>query len=243
MGRPPLFLLDDVPLDDVVLLGGDEGRHAAQVMRLRAGERVLLSDGQGALVSCTVREPRPDGLLLRVDERRTVPPPHPAFCVVQALPKGERGELAVELMTELGVDRIVPWQAAHSIAQWRGPRAERSLQKWRRTAREATKQSRRAYLPMITALANTAEVCELLAGRVGLVLHEAANEPLASCRLADGAELVLVIGPEGGIAEDELAAFQVAGVLPVRLGDPVLRTSTAGAAALAVLSVRLGRWS
>jgi 16S rRNA (uracil1498-N3)-methyltransferase len=220
VASPPLFLLDDVPLVDVILLAGDEGRHAAQAMRLRAGERVLVSDGQGALLSCTVREPRPDGLVLRVDERRTVPPPHPALWVVQALPKGERGELAVELMTELGVDRIVPWQAARSVAQWRGPRAERSVQKWRRTAREAAKQSRRAYLPTITALASTAEVCELL----------------------DADELVLVVGPEGGIAEDELAAFQAAGALPVRLGDPVLRTSTAGAAALTVLSVRLGRW-
>lgn len=243
MGSPPLFLLDDVPLVDVILLAGDEGRHAAQAMRLRAGERVLVSDGRGALLSCTVRESRPDGLVLRVDERQTVPPPHPALWVVQALPKGERGELAVELMTELGVDEIVPWQAGRSVAQWRGPRAERSVQKWQRTAREAAKQSRRAHLPVITGLASTAEVCELLAERLGLVLHDAASERLASCPLPDADDVLVIVGPEGGIAEDELAAFRAAGAVPVRLGDPVLRTSTAGAAALAVLSVRLGRWA
>jgi 16S rRNA (uracil1498-N3)-methyltransferase len=242
VGRPPLFLLDDLPLDDVVLLGGEEGRHAAQAMRLRTGEPVLLSDGRGTLVSCTVHQPQRDGLLLRVDDRRTVPRPRPAFGVVQALPKGDRGELAVELMTELGVDEIVPWQAGRSVAQWRGPRAERSVQKWQRTAREAAKQSRRAHLPVITGLADTTDVCELLAGRLGLVLHEAASEPLASCPLPDADDVLVIVGPEGGIAEDELAAFQAAGAVPVRLGDPVLRTSTAGAAALAVLSVRLGRW-
>lgn len=242
MGSPPLFLLDDVPLDDVVLLDGEEGRHAAQAMRLRHGEPVLVSDGRGTLLSCTVREPCPDGLLLRVEQRRTVPRPRPALSVVQAVPKGERGERAVELMTELGVDDIVPWQAGRSVAQWRGPRAERSVQKWRRTAREAAKQSRRAYVPAIAPLAGTGEICELLARRPGLVLHEGASAPLAACELPDADQLVLVVGPEGGIAEDELAAFREAGALPVRLGDPVLRTSTAGAAALAVLSVRLGRW-
>jgi 16S rRNA (uracil1498-N3)-methyltransferase len=237
-----LFLLADLPVDDVVLLGGEEGRHAAQVMRLRAGEAVLLSDGAGRLLSCTVHEPRRDGLLLRVDQRHTLPRPRPALGVVQGLPKGERGELAVELMTELGVDEIVPWQAGRSVAQWHGPRAERSVQKWQRTARAAAKQSRRAFLPVITGLADTADVCELLAGRVGLVLHDAASEPLATCALPDADDLLLVVGPEGGITEDELARFRAAGAVPVRLGDPVLRTSTAGAAALAVLSVRLGRW-
>jgi 16S rRNA (uracil1498-N3)-methyltransferase len=235
VGRPPLFLVDDVPLDDVVLLTGEEGRHAARAMRLGADEPVLLSDGHGTLLSCTVREPLPDGLLLRVHTRRTVPRPRPALSVVQ--------ELAVELMTELGVDEIVPWQAGRSVAQWRGPRAERSVHKWRRAAREAAKQSRRSYVPVIAPLADTAEVCELLAERAALVLHDGAGESLASCRLPDADDLVLVVGPEGGIAEDELAAFGVAGARPVRLGESVLRTSTAGAAALAVLSVRLGRWS
>lgn len=243
MSTPPLFFLDGVPLVDVVLLTGDEGRHAGQVLRVRPGEPVWLSDGRGALLECTVRDTRSDGVVLRVDARREVPRPSPQLTVVQALPKGDRGEYAVAVMTELGVDAVVPWQAARSITQWVGPRGEKALDKWRRTAREAAKQSRRARVPVFAPLMSTRDVVSMLAGPSMLVLHESADEPLATCSLPQGEEIVLVVGPEGGVAEDELAAFAEAGARSVRLGAPVMRTSTAGAAALAALSVRLGRWA
>jgi 16S rRNA (uracil1498-N3)-methyltransferase len=163
--------------------------------------------------------------------------------VVQALAKGDRAELAVELLTELGADEIVPWAAARSITQWRDERGAKALLRWRSTAREATKQSRRAWVPTVAECAGTAAIVALLETAPGLVLHEQASDSLARCELPEDGSLVLVVGPEGGITPEELAAFIAAGARPARLGDQVLRTSTAGAAALAALSVRLGRWA
>jgi 16S rRNA (uracil1498-N3)-methyltransferase len=239
---PPLFLLDPLPAGSVVLLGGDEGRHAARVRRLAVGEPVWIGDGAGTVLDCVVDSVHREGLSLRVCARRSVPAPAPRLVVVQAPPKGERGELAVELLTELGADEIVPWAASRCVVRWDDARAERAVERWRRTAREAAKQSRRAWLPAIAAVHSTAEVAGRLAEAVGLVLHEDASAGLASVDLADAESVVLVVGPEGGIAPDELAAFEAAGAVAVRLGTSVLRTSTAGAAALGALSVQLGRW-
>ena len=239
---PPLFLVDGLPPGDAVSLDGEEGRHAARVKRLAVGEAVLVSDGRGALWECTVSDVTAAGLSLAVVARRTVPRPTPRFVVVQALPKGERAELAVEVLTELGVDEIVPWAAARSIVRWLGPRGDRALDKWRRTAREATKQSRRAWLPEVASLESTADVAARLSGATALVLHENASQSLASVDLDASREVVVVVGPEGGIAADEVDDFAAVGAVQVKLGEPVLRTSTAGAAALAVLSARLGRW-
>lgn len=241
---PPLFLLDYLPVGDELLLSGDEGRHAARVKRLRAGEELLVSDGRGGVLHCRVTKVVADALQLAVLSRREEPPAEPRLVVLQALPKGERAELAVESMTELGVDEIVPWAAARSIAHWRGARGEKALQRWRRTAREATKQSRRAWIPDVTALVDMPGGTARLAGAAcALVLHEDAPTPLAAVAVPDAGEIVLVVGPEGGITPGEVDAFVAAGAVPVRLGAPVLRTSTAGSAALAALSVRMGRWS
>ena len=239
---PPLFLLDDIPDADEVLLTGDEGRHAARVQRIKAGETVLVADGAGTLLTCSVRTVLLDGLELEVRVRRSVPAPTPRLVVVQALPKGERGELAVEVLTELGADEIVPWAASRSILQWHGLRGEKALQKWRRTAREAAKQSRRAWIPAVPELHRTGDVVHRLAGATAFVLHEDAATSLAAAALPTEGDVLVIVGPEGGIAPAELEAFESAGACPVRLGEPVLRTSTAGAAALAALSVRLGRW-
>lgn len=239
---PPLFLVDELPSGDLVSLHGEEGRHAARVKRLAVGEAVLVSDGHGGVLSCSVAAVTPAGLSLDVVERRTVARSVPRFVAVQALPKGDRAELAVEVLTELGADEIVPWAAARSIARWLGPRGDRALEKWRRTAREATKQSRRAWLPQISPLASSADVAARLSGATGLVLHEDAPTSLAAVELVADRDVVVVVGPEGGIAADELEDFIAVGAVPVKLGEPVLRTSTAGAAALAVLSARLGRW-
>lgn len=239
---PPLFLVDDLPEGPSLRLLGDEGHHAARVQRLGPGEALLVGDGRGTLLHCRVASVLPDGLALDVTRRESVPAPDPRVTVVQALPKGERAELAVELLTELGADEIVPWAAARSIAQWTGARGERALAKWRRTAREAAKQSRRARMPAVAALHSTSDVVERLRSATALVLHEEATAPFASVELPADGEVIVVVGPEGGVAPAELERFAVAGATAVRLGDPVLRTSTAGAAAVAALCLRLGRW-
>jgi 16S rRNA (uracil1498-N3)-methyltransferase len=237
---PPLFLVDELPDADRFDLTGDEGRHAARVRRLAVRELLVVGDGRGALADCVVVGVLGEGLSVEVTARRVVPAPDPRLVVVQALPKGERAELAVETMTELGVDEIVPWAAARCVTQWQGARAGKALERWRRTAREAAKQSRRAWVPAVSALADTAAVAARM--RTALVLHESATTPLPSVALPTAGELLVVVGPEGGITDAELEGFAAAGATAVRLGEPVLRTSTAGAAALAALSLRLGRW-
>lgn len=240
---PALFLLDPLPAGERLVLDGAEGRHAARVKRIVSGERVLIGDGRGTLVECDVESASGDRLVARVVERRAVPRPDPWVVVVQALPKAERAELTVELLTELGVDEIVPWAAARSIGQWREERGTKALRKWRRTAAEAAKQSRRAWVPDVAELAGSERLlARLSSATAAFVLHEAASERLSHMTLPGHGEIVVVVGPEGGIADAELGELVACGGRPVRLGAPVLRASTAGAAALAALSVRLGRW-
>jgi 16S rRNA (uracil1498-N3)-methyltransferase len=237
----PLFLVSSLPAGDRVRLDGPEGRHAADVARLRAGERLLLSDGAGTLATCDVVAAGRGFLDLLVLDRRVEPAPAPRLVVAQGLPKGDRADLAVQAMTEAGVDEIVPWQASRSIVRWQGDRGAKALDKWRATAREAAKQSRRAHLPLVSGPQGTAALAPRLTG--AFLLHEEATVPLATVDLPDTGEIILVVGPEGGIAPDELDAFTAAGAVPVRLGPTVLRTSTAGVVALAVLNARTGRWS
>ncbi|MFD3357664.1 16S rRNA (uracil(1498)-N(3))-methyltransferase [Streptomyces fradiae] len=244
----PVFVADDLTAaapGAVLTLDGPEGRHAVSVRRLRVGEEVVLTDGAGRGAYGTVAAVEgKDRLDVAVAELRDEAVPAPRITVVQALPKGDRGELAVETMTETGVDAVVPWQAARCITQWRGDRGAKSLAKWRATAREAGKQSRRLRFPEVADAATTAQVARLLAeADFAAVLHEEGAEPLATAPLPAGGRIVLVVGPEGGVAPDELAAFAEAGARPYRLGRSVLRTSTAGTAATALLLGRTGRWS
>lgn len=246
---PPVFVLDRDRLTagDRLVLDGPEGRHAATVRRLAPGEPVVLTDGRGLTASCRVVAAAPDRLELAVDARAETPEPRPRLVVVQALPKGDRGELAVGTMTEVGVDLIVPWAAARCITRWSGPRADKALKRWRTTAREAAKQSRRVWFPEVSELAPTAAVVELLrSAALGVVLHEGATVALASLSAAtvpvDG-DVVIVVGPEGSLTEEELVAFRAAGATAYRLGPTVLRTSTAGPAALAVLLSRTAHWA
>jgi 16S rRNA (uracil1498-N3)-methyltransferase len=242
--QPPVFLADRAALEsDVVVLSGAEGRHAAAVRRLRPGERADVTDGAGLVAECVVAGAAGGGLELAVQARREVPRPEPAITVVQAIPKGDRGELAVEEMTETGVDRIVPWAAARCVPVWQGARGERSLARWRLTAREAAKQSRRAWIPVITPVASAGRVTELIGkAACAIVLEPGAAASLGRISLPESGDLLVVVGPEGGITGDENAAFAAAGAIACRLGPTVLRTSTAGTVAAAILLTRSGRW-
>jgi 16S rRNA (uracil1498-N3)-methyltransferase len=245
----PVFLADPEALADAtagarVALEGDEGRHAAVVRRIGPGEPVVLTDGAGTSADCVVVEATRSGLVCEVRDRRTVPAPRPRLVVAQALPKGDRAELAVEMLTEIGADVVVPWAASRCVVQWRGDRAAKGLAKWRRHAREAAKQARRVWVPEVAGLAGTAEVAALLRGcALPVVLHEEGGRPLATLDVPAEGDLVVVVGPEGGITEEELEAFSDAGAAVVRLGSSVLRTSTAGVAAGAALLSRTQRWS
>ncbi|WP_329079106.1 16S rRNA (uracil(1498)-N(3))-methyltransferase [Streptomyces niveus] len=243
----PVFVVDaTVGLrPGTVTLEGPEGRHAVSVRRLRVGEEVVLTDGAGTGAHGTVAAVHgKDRLDVEVTGVRTEAEPAPRITVVQALPKGDRGEVSVETMTETGVDAIVPWQAARCITQWKGERGAKSLAKWRATAREAGKQSRRLRFPEVAEAASSKEVAALLAAAdFAAVLHEEGSEPLATAQLPGAGSIVLVVGPEGGVSPEELALFADAGAAPYRLGPTVLRTSTAGTAACALLLGRTGRWS
>ena len=236
--------LADVGAGDAVTVEGDEAHHAVAVRRLRVGESVALTDGAGAMVTGEVTETGKRVFTLTVTTRTDVPEPTPRITVVQALPKGERGELAVEVLTEIGVARIVPWAASRSVAIWKGERAEKSLNKWRATAREAAKQARRAHFPEVVPMASTDQVAALISSAaVAVVLHEESGTALSSIDLPPDAEVLLVVGPEGGVAPEEIAAFEAAGAVRVKLGAEVLRTSTAGVAAVAALLSRTVRWA
>lgn len=243
----PVFVVDHFGTDGAgrYVLDGPEGRHAVSVKRLRAGEGVVLTDGAGRWAEGEVAGTEgKDRLVVVLGDVVEEPAESPRLTVVQALPKGDRGELAVETMTEVGVDAIVPWSAARCITQWKGERGLKSLAKWRATAREAGKQSRRVRFPEVADAATTKQVVPLLAGAAfAAVLHESGTEPLATAELPASGDIVLVVGPEGGISPEELELFAQAGARPYRLGRSVLRTSTAGTAAAAVLLARTGRWS
>jgi 16S rRNA (uracil1498-N3)-methyltransferase len=244
----PLFFVDHDRLagSDLVRLDGAEGRHAARVRRLTVGERLALADGAGLLCVGTVAEVVGDALVVQVMERVRVSAADVRIAVVQALAKGDRDELAVETMTEVGVDAIVPWAAARSVVRWDAAKGAKGVARWQSVAREASKQSRRPLLPTIHALARSSGVADRIRaavadGGIGVVLHEDAVRPLAGVAVPTSGEIVVVVGPEGGIAADELASFEAAGALTCRLGPGVLRTSTAGVVAVTMLSMQ--RWS
>lgn len=226
-----------------VTVEGDEAHHAVTVRRLRVGEPVVLTDGAGTAATGTVSSTGKRVFTVTVTAVEVTDRPRPELVVVQALPKGDRGELAVEVLTEIGAGGVVPWAASRSVAVWKGERAARSLAKWRATAREAAKQARRSWFPEVAPLASTADVTALLGtADLAVVLHEEASVPLASLAVPEDGTVVVVVGPEGGLSDDEVAAFVAAGAVAVRLGGEVLRTSTAGVAAAAALLSRTSRW-
>jgi 16S rRNA (uracil1498-N3)-methyltransferase len=241
----PLFLVESLPAGSSFILDGPEGHHAATVQRLRVGEALVLADGRGGTARAEVTAVGRGSVEVRVLSVGEEPAADPRLVVVQGIAKGDRGELAVQAMTEVGVDEILPWAASRSVAQWRGDRGFKARDRWAATAREAAKQARRPWMPTVGGDpdCSTKQVTARLAtSAAAFVLHEEATERLTAAELPESGDVVLVVGPEGGISDAELEIFREAGAVPVRLGHAVLRTSTAGVAALAVLSARLNRW-
>jgi 16S rRNA (uracil1498-N3)-methyltransferase len=238
----PVFRATPLPTVGPYRLGGPAGRHAAVVRRMRAGEELQLVDGIGGRATGTVTAASREHLDVQITAVDTEPPPAPRLVVVQALAKGDRGELAVELLTEVGADELVPWSAARSVVRWDAAKAVTGQERWQRVADAAAEQSRRVWWPVVAPLEGTAQVADRVAGaELAVVLHENAETPLASLTVPAG-EVVVVVGPEGGIDPGELAALVGAGAQAVRLGHEVLRTSSAGIAAAGALLAQTGRW-
>ena len=245
-----LFYVDELPeVGGLAVVDGDEGFHAANVRRIRPGEELDLGDGAGTVAQCVIEDAAKGRLTARVLSRRTVELPSPQVTVVQALPKSDRSELAVELSTEAGADAFLAWQSERCVARWDGPaRVDKGLRRWRAVARSAARQSRRPYVPAVTSLVTTPELVATVGtmtagGAVVLVLHESATQPLTEVPLVQARSVMLIVGPEGGISDDEVAALSAAGATVIRLGPTVLRTSTAAAVALGALGVLTPRWA
>lgn len=248
----PVFLADRGSLHGaersaVVTLTGAEGRHAATVRRIRSGEEIDVVDGAGVRAVGAVADVRPDEVDVVVSALVREPPPAVALVLVQALAKGGRDESAVEAATEVGVDAVLPWQADRSVSVWAGPKASRGERRWAAVVAAAAKQARRAWVPEVRTLVRGREIFAVAArtreaGGAVVVLHECAGRRLRDVRLPAQGEVLVVVGPEGGLTEAEVTGFTAAGADVVHLGPHVLRTSTAGPVALALLAERLGRW-
>lgn len=240
----PVFLapLDAPAVGATVTLTGQEGHHAAAVRRIKVGEVVCISDGNGTAVRGPVTAADKGSISVLVDEVLREPARPVRYVAVQALPKGDRAELAVEMLTELGVDEIVPWQASRSVVRWSPERTERGLTRWRAAAREASKQSRRLRVPTVSLPMTTAELAlRIDQTALTVILHESADVALAGLELPASGEIMFIVGPEGGLSDEEVATFERAGGRPVLVADAVLRTSTAGVVALAQLQAMSAR--
>ena len=233
-----LFLADlhHPHVGDTVSLRGEEGRHAAAVRRIRVGETITISDGAGTGVRGPVTETDKVSVTIEVAEVLSSGDPDVRYHVVQALAKGDRSELALEMLTELGVDEVVPWQSTRSVVKWAPDKVERALARWRSIVREATKQSRRFRVPRVSPPLTTAELAlRVPEPALTLVLHEGATEWISQVTPPVEGEVMLIVGPEGGLTPEELELFAEAGGRQVLVADGVLRTSTAGTVALAQL--------
>jgi 16S rRNA (uracil1498-N3)-methyltransferase len=233
--------LPDAAVGERVSITGAEARHAVTVSRIAAGEDITLGNGSGLVVSGTVVSAEPAEFVVEVATVTHTPPSSPAIWLAQALAKGDRDEYAVQQATELGVDGVIPWAAQRSIVKWEGAKVAKGRQRWSAIVREATKQSVRSWIPEVGELLTTGLLAALAGEARMIVLDPTAEQPLSALE-PDGRDLILVVGPEGGISPAELSRLTAAGASLWRLGDTVLRTSTAGPAAIAVLNARLGRW-
>ena len=241
----PLFLAEfgNVAIGDAIELTGAEARHAVRVKRIKVGETVLIADGNGNLARGRVTHTEPTSLRMEVaDVTRPKESPYEVVAV-QALAKGDRSELAVAMLTELGATSILAWQANRCVVRWQGERGAKALRRWQATAREAAKQSRRPLIPQVSAADTQAVAQAISSADLALVLHEGSPHHIGKEVLPSTGRIVVIVGPEGGISPGELKTFTDAGAHAVAISDGVLRTSTAGAIALGQLGVLANRGS
>ena len=231
-----LFFVDDLPTSGTYEFSNDDAHHAIRVLRMQVGAEFILSDGNGAWSQVVATEVNKKSMQVRVTDSGFQEPLATTITVVQALPKGDRAKEAIELLTEAGVDRIVPWSSARSIGK--------GLDKFATTAREASKQSRRFRIPEVTELATTAQICEAIKiSDLAIVFHESATDKLSDQVSSHNVEhLLIIIGPEGGLTNEEIAAFTEAGAKVALMGRPILRSAHAGIAAVSAVSALLKVW-
>lgn len=246
--------LSSVPgAGEIIEVRGEEARHGRDVKRLRSGEPIDLVDGKGGRLSARVAidKQNTSGLSLETVRFLVEAPPSPNITLVQALAKGGRDEQAVEASTELGVNQVVAWQADRSTVRWSGKKEASGLARWQRVVKSAVKQSRQAWVPDADIFVNTTGLVALIGTRIAsgsqvLLCDEASAEPitevLSSHRDRDARPVVVIVGPEGGVSDAERKDLKGAGAVSVLLGDTVLRSSTAGPAALVVVKVLGGSW-
>lgn len=235
----------DLSVGSSVTIAGSEAHHAVSVSRLREGEHILIGNGAGTRAEATVTEVSTKSFTCVVTTVETQERPAPQLVLVQALAKGDRDERAVESSTEVGVDAIYPFQAMRSVSRWNVDKIEKGRARWQKVAREASKQSLRHWVPTVEEPLTLAALVELARQQLVLVLEPSASRQLSSLsreELFATQRVLLVVGPEGGFDDRELEALIEAGAQQVRLGETVLRTSTAGVAALSVLNATLSRW-
>lgn len=246
----PLFYspqASGIRIDDLVSLDEATSGHAIRSQRLQANDPVLVSDGAGTLAEGVIQTADPRNTQIRVTQVSIEPQPSVRINLVQALAKADRDLLAAEMATELGVDAVTPWQAQRSIVRIRTDRAEKMLGKWRSKLQAAAQQSRRAIIPDLMDPLVTTEVATLHDpenGQYIVVLHEDGITNIDDAvALTSGVQMLhIVVGPEGGVAPEELAAIEQAGGTAVKIGHNVLRSSTAGPVAITLLNQLLKRW-
>lgn len=238
----PLFIVEQIPDRGEVVIEGDEAHHGATSLRLKIGERVLVTNGQGRQAEVEITDVNKRNIAARIIDVKDVPRPRTILTVVQALTKGDRARETIELLTEGGASIIIPWSAARSIGQWKEDKD--SLSRWRSWAREATKQSRRSWTPEIVDVKSTKGVKELIEGHSDVFLfHESATQKLSDVlNLPAPREVMIIIGPEGGITDEEMDSFTNSGAKPVLMGEAIFRSAHAGVAALAAIQAGLGIW-
>ena len=241
----PLFKFEQpLAAGQTVLLQGDEGHHAASVRRMRVGEAIALTDGHSTQAKGVVAAVAPKSVEIKVETVSAIDAPSPRFSLVQALAKGDRDELAVQAATELGVDKIIPWQSERSVSKWEGPKVAKSVARWQSISEEASKQSLRPLFANVQNPVTSKELAKLISESSveWLILDPTATVSIANVQAPSSAEIFLVVGAEGGISDHELQLFESAGAKRVHLGTGILRTSTAGMAALAFLAGKFGLW-
>ncbi len=241
----PLFFAENVTSlksGSEFVLDGPEGKHAAVVRRMRAGESIQLTNGKGFRVIGTVSKVDGANLVVSVSETLTESLPKLQLTLVQALAKGDRDELAVQAATELGALTVIPWQATRSISRWEGPRAEKGQARWQTIATEAAKQSLRVWEPTVRSVVSTKELTKLAHEFDAVLVLDPTSKTALTSLSALGGRIAIVVGPEGGIDDHELKELESAGARRVHLGSGILRTSTAGLAAISYLVGSSGLW-